>query len=34
MKPITCAPDCDHFEYDPKCDEEASCEGSGDGDDY
>lgn len=30
--PLTCAPDCDHHEYEPQ--DEGSCEGSGDGDDY
>jgi hypothetical protein len=34
LKPITCAPDCDHYEYDETCDDEASREGSEDGDDY
>lgn len=33
-KPITCAPDADWHEYDESCDEEASREGSEDGDDY
>lgn len=37
LKPITCAPDCDHYRYDVWLeydDEENSLEGSGDGDDY
>lgn len=33
--PITCAPDCDYYEYEPgTLDPEDSCEGSGDSDDY
>jgi hypothetical protein len=34
MRPTTCAPDCDHHEYETACDDELSREGSGDGDDY
>ena len=34
MKPITCAPDADWYEFDETCDDESSREGSGEGDDY
>lgn len=35
FRPITCAPDADHHEYEPGCiDSEDSREGAGDGDLY
>jgi hypothetical protein len=34
LQPITCAPDCDWWQYDDRCMDELSREGSEDGDDY
>lgn len=34
MRPVTCAPDCDHHEYCADGDPESSREGMGDGDVY